>query len=149
MKEWGQRNENCGAQDHCALVWSQLAEPQELLHRHYQHIACSVRVCLASVTGALTEPQRWRSPRSSTCLERGLQGIFSLGTCIWFLYLEGLFLITEEKRSKVQMFFLRDWQGNTVCEKGLFFLQNKWHRLNYPSLLCIQLKALSSWIAQI
>lgn len=63
VKEWGQHNGICSAQGHCALVWSQLADPQELLHRHYQHIACSVRIYLASVIsviGALTKPQRQR-----------------------------------------------------------------------------------------
>ena len=58
MKEWGQHNGSHGTQGHCSLVWSQLAKPQELSHKHCQHIACSGRVYLASVIGALTKPQK-------------------------------------------------------------------------------------------
>lgn len=51
MKEWASIME--AMHPGVTVLWfdPQLAEPQELLHKHCQHIACSVRVFLASVTG--------------------------------------------------------------------------------------------------
>lgn len=81
------------AQDQCAAGRPLLAEPGLL--RHCQHTPRTVRVCLLPVIGEVTKlGGKMHSLPPHT--KRGLDDSLSLVT-LWFLYLEGLFLITEEE----------------------------------------------------